>query len=839
MPPTRTVLDTDWVLRCTAPRTAPGDGTPVPAAAVRAAVPAQVPGAVHTDLLAAGLIPDPYLDRNEAALQWIGESDWSYSTSFEAPAPGADRVDLVFEGLDTVAEVVLAGHALARTANMHRTYRFDVTDRMDGPRPGLEVRFGSAAVHARAERERLGPLPAAYAEPFNAVRKMACNFGWDWGPTLVTAGIWRPVHLHAWNTARLAAVRPQVTLEPDGPRWRGRLAVEIDLERAGADRAVDVRASVAGRTARATVAAGATRARLDLVVDDVRPWWPRGHGEQPLYDLDVTLARAGEGTGGPELDRWTRRVGFRSVELDVTPDAWGTPFFFRVNGRPIQVLGANWIPDDCFPARVTPRRCRDRVDQAVAAGVNLLRVWGGGLYESDEFYSICDEYGVLTWQDFLFACAAYPEDPGTAAEVEAEARDNVTRLAGHPSLVLWNGNNENFWGHADWGWAEELDGRPWGAGYYTGLLPAVVAELDPATPYWPGSPWSGRADRHPNDPAHGNSHIWDVWNEVDYSEYRSYRPRFVSEFGYQGPPAWSTLTRAVHDDPLTPASPGMSAHQKAIDGNEKLRRGLAAHFEVPDDVTDWHFLAQVNQARAVRLGVEHLRSLWPLCAGAVVWQLNDCWPVTSWAAIDGDGRLKPLWYALRAAYAPRLVAVQPDPAGLVAVVMNDTDEPWTAHLSARRVTLDGRTTASEELVVEVEPRHVARRSLGLAAAAQELVVVDGGPRRALWAWAEDKDLALPAARFEAVAAPAGDGHEVTVTARTLLRDLCLFPDRLVPSAEVDDLLVTLLPGETHTFRVRGSAGAGPGALEALVRPPVLRCVNDRPVAGVRDRRSPA
>jgi beta-mannosidase len=457
-----------------------------------------------------------------------------------------------------------------------------------------------------------------------------------------------------------------------------------------------------------------------------------------------------------------------------------------------------------------------------------VRVWGGGVYESDDFYDVTDDLGLLVGQDFLFACAAYPEEGPFTAEVAAEAADNVTRLCGRPSLVTWTGNNENIWGFADWGWQEPLAGRSWGAGFYHDLLPSVVSRLDPTVPYWPGSPYAGRPETHPNDPAHGTTHIWDVWNTDDYTRYRAYRPRFAAEFGYQAPPAFATLRRAVSDAELAPDSPGMRHHQKAADGDAKLRRGLDAHLPDPRDFADWHYLTQVNQARAIALGVEHFRSLAPWCAGTVVWQLNDCWPVTSWSAVDGDGRPKPLWYALRHAYADRLLTIQPRDDGLVLVAVNDGPHAWSASLPVRRVDLTGATLAAAELTIDVGARDTLTLALPPQVAVPgdaggELLVAGDGADRALWFFAEDRAGRLPRAAFDARVDPVPDGVRVTVTARTLLRDLTLFPDRLDPAARVDTALLTLLPGETAAFTVRTTA---PGDPARWTTPPVLRCVND-------------
>ncbi|WP_248961441.1 glycoside hydrolase family 2 protein [Sphaerisporangium perillae] len=800
-----------------------------------AGIPATVPGCVHTDLLAAGLIDDPYLDDNESRLTWIGRTTWAYETSFTWHADeDAERADLVCDGLDTVATVVLNGAEVASTANMHRFYRFPVRDLLREGENTLRVVFGSPYAYAEARRAECGDRPGAYDEPYQFIRKMACNFGWDWGPTLVTSGIWRAIGLHAWSGARLAAVRPLVTVEGG----EGRVEAHVTVERAAGEfsgGALTVTATVAGVRAQARLAPGECEAVLTMAVPEPDLWWPRGYGEQPLYPLAVRLAAdavtgagrdgaaaSGERTGGAgaELDAWTREVGFRAVRLDRAGDG----FTIVVNDVPVFARGANWIPDDCFPTRITRERLAKRLDQACEANLNLLRVWGGGLYESTDFYDLCDRLGLLVWQDFAFACAAYPEEEPFASEVEAEARDNIVRLAPHPSLILWNGNNENIEGFADWGWRDKLGERTWGAGFYYDLLPRVVAELDPARPYWAGSPYSGAPDLPPNDPARGTVHIWDVWNREDYLRYGAYRPRFVAEFGFQGPPAYATLRRALSDDPLAPGSPGVRHHQKAIDGDDKLTRGLGGHLPAPETFDDWHYLTQLNQARAMAFGIERFRSLAPYCMGTVVWQLNDCWPVVSWAAVDGDARRKPLWYALRRVYADRLLTFQ----DAAVVVVNDGAAEWAGELSVVRRGLGGEALAEERFPVVVPARGTLPVPLPEALTtpgdpAKELLTARLGGESALRFFAEDPDVAFPEAEFDAVAEPVPGGVRVTVTARTLVRELALFPDRLDPAAEVDDMLRTLLPGETATFTVRAPGGLDPVALTSH---PVLRCVNE-------------
>ncbi|MEV6963726.1 glycoside hydrolase family 2 TIM barrel-domain containing protein [Hamadaea sp. NPDC051192] len=789
-----TALDGPWTLH--------GDALDGP-------VPATVPGCVHTDLLAAGLIDDPFLGENEPKTAWIGRSTWAYQLDFDWSDAGDQRADLVCAGLDTIATVTLNGVTLGDTRNMHRSYRFDAREALREGGNRLEVRFADVYQYTDELREQLGDRPNSYPEPFNFVRKMACNFGWDWGPTLVTAGIWRPIGLETWSVARLAEVRPLVTLR-DG---MGVVEVHVRAERA----------SSAPLTV--TAAVGEHRAEVQLIdsdqglvrleVPDPARWWPRGYGEPTLHDLTVTLT-----DGDRELDVWQRRIGFRDIRLDTAPDEAGSAFTLVVNDVPVFVRGVNWIPEDAFITRVDRSRYADRLADACAANVNLIRVWGGGIYESEDFYDLCDELGLLVEQDFLFACAAYPEEQPLWSEVEAEAREQVARLTPHPSLVMWVGNNENVWGWRDWGWQADLGDRTWGSGYYFELLPSIVAELDPTRPYWPASPYSGgpftgAADRHPNDPAYGSTHIWDVWNTHDYTHYRSYKPRFVAEFGFQAPAAYSTLDRAQALD-----GPALAAHQKAGGGDGKLQRALDEHFGDVEGFDDWHYLTQVNQARAIQLGVEWFRSLRPHCMGAIVWQLNDCWPVISWSAVDGDGQRKPLWHALRRAYADRLLTFQP---GVLAAV-NESAEDWAVQLPVRRMSLAGEELAAAEVDVVVPARGAVTIPLADSVGEPGLdeCLVAGN---AWWFSGRDKDLAYPAAAYEATASRVEDDVLVTVIAETFLRDLCLFADRVHPAATVDEQLVTLLPGDSFTFRVSGLPLDAP--VDELTAAPVLRCVNDR------------
>jgi beta-mannosidase len=400
----------------------------------------------------------------------------------------------------------------------------------------------------------------------------------------------------------------------------------------------------------------------------------------------------------------------------------------------------------------------------------------------------------------------------------------------HASLIVWNGNNENIWGFDEWGWRPIIkDGESWGLGYYLDVLPRLCAELDPERPYYPGSPYSGTMEIEPNADAHGCKHIWDVWNDVGYEVYRNYIPRFCSEFGWQAPPNWATMEESVHDAPLTPISNGVFHHQKATQGNDKLIRGLAGHLPEPRTMNDWHFATQLNQARAIRFAVEHMRSHRDICKGAVVWQFNDCWPVTSWAALDSAGRRKPLWYAMRQAFDPRLLTIQPRDGGLAAVAVNERTLFWRAKISGKRLKLDGTVLAEFEFWRLLCDRFEAKAFTlpqDIATADDphnEVIVVDMLDRRAFHYFVEDIDLKLPKPEMRIEVSKRKGGYAVAVTAVSLLKDLCLMADRLDPDAVVDTMLITLLPGETHVFEVETQAAIG---VADIVVGTVLRSAND-------------
>lgn len=828
-------------------------------------LPAHIPGCIHTDLIRSGVIGHPNIADNEARTQWIGRCDWQYECEFEVDADMLkyDRVDLVFDALDTLATIELNGTPIGCAANQFHPHRFDTRRVIRAGRNELTIDFKSPIQHIHAEAARLGPRPVnGDWDPYVFMRKSACNFGWDWGPKVATAGVLGDVRLEAWDTARIESVRPLISQSSDGS-WRVDVHVQVEesarptvrlhtLERSGADGILNLKSEISDSkpgSSRPTIAARAilrdqtrtlseqtvdltentTEVSIQLTAQNINSWMPRGYGSQPLYDLSVELIYPADSA---VLDSATRRIGFRTVTLDTSPDKHGSRFQLRVNNQPVVALGANWIPEGLFPEDRSPARIGERIQQAAAANLNCLRVWGGGAYESDAFYDACDELGILVWQDFMFACACYPEEEPIRSQVEAEARHQIARLSSHPSVALWCGGNECIWAWQGWGFANKLKpGQTWGRGYWLDLLPRLCAELDPTRPYWPNTPWSGLIDRDVQDPNHGTRHTWDRRVEG----YRDFIPRFIAEFGHQSPPNYSTIQESIGNQQI---ETWLRDRQRASGGNaERYDKPFADHFVPAGDFDEWLYQAHALQARAISTGIEWARIHRNRCGGAIFWQLNDAWAGHSWSAIDSAGRLKPLWYAIRRSCAPRLLTIQPIDGRPHLFGVNENLETWKGVARVRRLRFDGSTQRSTDIPLLIGS-HESQRLLDLFAALGphsdpmgECIIVDeigSTTGRAVWFFERDKNLKLEPPRARASCEAGAESITLTITAETLLRDLVVAADRVVPDAVVSDKLLTILPGESTTitiaFKSRPQQDFA-AAIDSLLSPAVLRCSN--------------
>ncbi|MEY8878338.1 MAG: glycoside hydrolase family 2 protein [Leptothrix sp. (in: b-proteobacteria)] len=665
---------------------------------------ASVPGTVYQDLIAHGAIPDPWIGRNEADVQWVAERDWCYRLTFEVSAEAArDTLALVFDGLDTFAQVWLDGACIATSDNLFVPLRVDVSGRLNPGPHTLAIRFDSALRRGREIEAHHGARPLWNGDSSRLfVRKAPYHYGWDWGPTLLTAGPGQGIRLEA-HDLRIAEVASPVWLADDLGRARvdvqttldGRLAAGTLIQHQLIDADGAVVADHAGPARQAHA--------VSLNVAAPQLWWPAGCGAQPLYTLRTQLIAA----DGRVIDTHERRLGLRRLRLVQAPVADlgggargpepGRSFVFEVNGVELFAGGANWIPDDNLLNRITPARYRQRVQQAVEANLVMLRVWGGGIYETDDFYDACDALGVLVWQDFVFACGLYPAHPAFVASVEAEARAAITRLRHRASLALWCGNNEDHM-LAEAVGAYGPSGAPGvelmrfeARAIYEQLLPTLCGALDPGRPYWPGSPYTastevippngatptGSGPRPSQDPSAGDRHSWEVWHQqmLPYQRYGEVGARFVSEFGMQSHPSLAVLEACLPPEERFVGSRTLQWHNKAFspvgpDGHRRLAVYRADNLPPSVSLADEVYATQFIQAEALRHAYEAFRRRWQrpgarACGGALVWQLNDCWPVTSWAIVDSAGRPKPAWYAVRRAMAPLAVAVRRDlPGGL-------------------------------------------------------------------------------------------------------------------------------------------------------------------------------
>lgn len=795
-------------------------------------MPAVVPGCVHTDLLRAGKIPDPFVGTNEKDLQWIEHTDWEYRSVLHADDAllAHERVDLAFAGLDTYAEVFVGGVSVLRADNMFRRWRADVRPHL---RPGdnpLLIRFRSPIAQVKPAYDRLGyTLPAANDQAAQMVsmftRKAPYHYGWDWGPRFVTSGVWRPVTVEPWDGARLDDLQVVQRALTDA---RAQLSVIATVQATRAGRA-RVTAAVAdgGPTAEVegTLVAGENRLTAELEIPQPRRWWPNGAGAQHLYTVEAALTADGAARG-----RRAARVGLRTVNVVHRRDDAGKSFLVEVNGVPMFMKGANHIPADSFVDRVTPARYRTLLAAAAGAHMNMLRVWGGGIYEDDVFYDLCDELGILVWQDFMYACSMYPGDEAFLENARLEAVDNVRRLRNHACLALWAGNNEIEAAWQQWGWQARFDleraaqERIW-RGYtrlFHELLPAVVADEDPGRFYTRSSPSANEEGVAPNKLGWGDNHYWGVWHaEAPYSDYAANTSRFMSEYGFQSFPTLESVARYAPRAQWRIDSPVMLAHQRHPRGNQLVRAYMERDFHVPEDFGAFLYLSQVLQATVIQYGAEAHRRRWPHNAGSLYWQLEDCWPVASWSGIDYYGRWKALHHAARRFFAPLLVSPVEENGVIRVYVVSDHLRDLPARLAVRVLDLDGGVRWQEEREVVVRANasgaHLdVRRAQALAGGDPTTAVLVAELRdrvagdvlaRNLLTFVKTRDLALPQPELQLAVEAQGDGAVVRVTARRFARAVWLSVAE--GQGAFSDNFFDLLPGETAAVTYTGAPGGVP------------------------------
>lgn len=643
-----------------------------------------LPGDAISGLHNASLIPDPYWGRNEYDLRWICERDWTAKRSFTLTEID---VDLVLSMLDTVATVRVNDVIVLEAKNSFRDYRVSLADAARIGENTISVQFHSV-VKAGQDAQDAHPFFLPWQttnSPIpngNMLRKMQCDFGWDWNIALAPFGIYGDMRIEPTAAPRIDTVHVHqdhsegcvLTVTTGVTHYKGDVVVMFD----GASHKVD--------PATGTCA---------ITVNDPQLWWPAGQGAQPLYDLTVTAGDAVK----------TIKIGLRTIALVTTPDAAGLGFKFAVNDRDVFAKGANWIPADALAGRITPEATRDLLQSAVDANMNMIRVWGGGRYEPTWFYDICDELGLMIWQDFMFACNTYPSTRDFLAEVRAEVLDNVNRMQHHACLALWCGDNELI-GTLTWFEETRADRDRYLVNYdrLNTCVENALLDTDPQANWWPSSPSPGPLNFKDawHEDGSGDMHFWSVWHEGrDFNHYRDVAPRFCSEFGFQSYPSMNAIRKFAGPDDMNIAAPVLESHQKNAGGNARIAETMFRYFRWPKHFDDFVYLSQIQQGEAIKTAVTHWRSLAPHCMGTLIWQLNDTWPVCSWASLDHGGDWKLMHHMARRFYAPTMVTAVPSGACIIIRAISDAPQASTLSVTASAVDMTGKTRLLSEQTAQV------------------------------------------------------------------------------------------------------------------------------------------
>ena len=786
--------------------------------------PVAVPGVVHTDLLRNKLIPDPFFRSNESALQWIENADWEYRSTFQATPEALkhSHVDLVFEGLDGPAEVYLNDKLILTADNMFREWRVEVKSQLKAGANQLLVVFPSPIIEARKIAAGDFWRQQTQTPEKSYLRKAAYEYGWDWGPRFVLSGIWRPVKLDVWDDAKISNLHIR-QLDINSEIAHTVAETEItSAQKSAATVTVDYEYGGKKASTSRDVELNPGVNHIDLPIDIAHPdlWYPNGYGRQAVYAFHTQLK-----TGGRVQDDQTVRTGLRSIVLRRDLDQWGRSFEFVVNGIPVFAKGADVIPFDSFPTRVTTVQYRRVLESAKAANMNMIRHWGGGYYETDEFYALCDELGIMIWQDFMFGNEWQPGTYDFKQNVAKEAEYQIKRLRDHPSIVVWCGNNET---EASWDWhlditsrlSADIARRMWQdyLTLFSGVLASAVERFAPEIPYWPSSPSADYEDISENHQS-GDMHNWSVWHGMlPFRDYEKSIPRFMTEYGFQSFPEMRTVESfTLPEDRTGILTPVMLAHQKNTSGNAKIHDYMLRDYPDPKDFTSFLYASQVLQAEGIKIGTEHLRRNRPRTMGAIYWQLNDCWPVASWSSIDYYGRWKALQYYARRFYNDVLVSPHQENGGLAVYVVSDKTTPIAGELRLRVMTFDGNVLIEKKETVQVAalsskiylqlPIEESLIAKGIdptkVAVAADITVAGSVLSSNLIYLAPTGEIHLPPAPLKTELTKSGDSYRLRVSSPVLARSVYISFGEV--DAEASDNYFDLLPGQSMEISINTPA----------------------------------
>lgn len=768
-------------------------------------LPASVPGTVHTDLFNNNVIPNPFFGANEKQLQWIENEDWEYETTFTVSAKELknDNIELQFDGLDTYADVFLNGKSVLKADNMFRTWKIDVKNQLKTGRNTLTVVFQSAVKKGKEEAKKLHYTLPGDEKIFS--RKAQYHYGWDWGPRFVTAGIWKKVQLYFWNSAKIENVKyEQKTLSDEVAELV--FTTEVHCQQSG-----KYQLKVNDKSETYLLKKGKNKLKIDYEIKKPKRWWSNGLGEAYLYPFAISLSDAKGNSDKKEMN-----IGLRTIELVQEKDEVGKSFYFKLNGIPVFMKGANYIPPDSFLPKAKDSVYKSIVKNAVDANMNMLRVWGGGVYADDAFYDECDKKGILVWQDFMFACAMYPGDKAFVNNVRQEVIDNVNRLQNHPSLALWCGNNENDEGWHNWGWQKQykysaVDSTKIWNDYkklFHELIPKTLDSLlsKEKNSYWPSSPSIGWGRKE--SLLQGDSHYWGVWWGMEpFEVYKKKVGRFMSEYGFQGMPNLETFKAFTNENELNLTSESVKNHQKHPTGYQTIQTYIEREYKIPTSFEDYVYISQLLQAEGMKTAMEAHRRAKPYCMGTLYWQLNDCWPVTSWSSVDYLGNWKAFHYQAKRSFENVLVAVADEDNQYKIYVVNDEVSSKKGKLELQLLDFEGKILwrSTTEIQVEENTSKVyyainktdfEKFNAKQSVLSVKFIVDDSEAKSALFYFEKPKNLELKQPK---ITVQHLDENTLEVSTDILAKNVFLSSDK----THFSDNYFDLLPGEKRKIHFEG------------------------------------
>ena len=794
---------------------------------------AKVPGTVHTDLLSNNKIPQPFYRDNEKQCQWIDKKNWIYTNEFNIDSTDLkyNKVYINFKGLDTYAEVYLNNHKILYADNMFRSWKADVTGKLLEGENKLTVRFISPVTVGLNALNKLGyPLPAVNDQSEvggldnNKIsvftRKAPYHYGWDWGPRFVTMGIWRPVELQFIDKAQITDV---YFLQKSVSERRADIQVNVSLK--GFEKG-NYKITVSNSLTKEKYASSSlnlysddTLVKLDFSVQNPDLWWPNGYGKPSLYQFKTELWKDND-----MADERENTIGIREIKVVTQPDSMGKSFFFRVNGVPVFAKGANYIPNDNFLTRVSDQKYETIVRSASDANMNMLRVWGGGIYENDIFYNLCDQYGILLWHDFMFACSMYPGDQSFIENVQQEVIENVIRLRNHPSIALWCGNNEidqawcNNRENCGWKWKEQYTAEQqksiWKAydTLFHTIIPSAIRIYDETRFYWPSSPMADSGVPASYDNTSGDMHYWGVWHgSQPFESFEKVNARFMSEYGFQSFPEMNSISDFTLPQDLDIYSDVMLKHQRSPVGNQKIREYMELYYPVPKDFNGFVYVGQILQAYGIKKAIDFHRIKKSYCMGTLFWQLNDCWPGASWSSIDYYTNWKAIQYKARDAYEPLRLAFLQKENGIDAFVLNDRQEINKGILNIMIIDFEGKRLYSSNKSIQFSFDNATRVfHLDLNENIPGLPVESSLIKAELWVdnkkvdselhyFVKPKDLNLPETSLKYNLQAKADFYTLDLQATTLEKDVAFYIPGI--NAVYSDNYFDMLPGERKVIKI--------------------------------------